>query len=48
MEQYDEGPEGVTSVVLDRSDQIQSAGVENVTLQDDNYNEDGDILLKVW
>ena len=47
-EQYDEGPEGVTSVVLKRSDQIQSVGVENVTLQDENYNEDGDILLKVW
>ena len=47
-EQYDEGQEGVASVVLDRSDQIQSVGVENVTLQDENYNEDGDLLLKVW
>ena len=47
MEQYDEGPEGVTSVVLDRSDQIKSVGVENVTLKDENYNENGDILLKV-
>ena len=47
-EQYDEGQEGVASVVLDRSDQIQSVGVENVTLKDENYNEDGDILLKVW
>jgi len=32
---------------LDRSDQIRSVGVENVTLDDKNYNEDGDILLKV-
>jgi hypothetical protein len=46
-EQYDKCPEGVTSVVLDRSDQIQSVGVENVTLKDENCNEDGDILLKL-
>ena len=30
-----------------RSDQIQSVGVENVTLDDDNYNDAGDILLQV-
>ena len=47
-EQYDERIEGVTSVVLDTSDQIQSVGVENLTLKDVNYNEDGDILLQVW
>ena len=46
-EQYDEGQEGVASVVLDRSDQIQSVGVENVNLKDKNCNEDGDILLKL-
>ena len=46
-EQYDEGQEGVASVVLDRSDQIQSVGVENVNLKDENCNEDGDILLKL-
>jgi hypothetical protein len=47
VEQNDEGPEGVTSVVLGRSDQIQSVGVENDALKDENYNEDGDILLKL-
>ena len=47
MEQFDEGMEGVTTVVLDRSNQIQSVGVENVTLDDDNYNDAGDILLQV-
>eukprot|EP00092_Neocalanus_flemingeri_P027366 GFUD01029681.1.p1 GENE.GFUD01029681.1~~GFUD01029681.1.p1 ORF type:complete len:466 (-),score=158.45 GFUD01029681.1:242-1639(-) len=47
VEQFDEGPEGVTTVVIDRSDQIQSVGVENVTLEDDNYNENGDILLQL-
>ena len=48
VEEYEEGIEGVTAVVLDRSDQIRSVGVENVTLKDKNYNEDGDILLRVW
>ena len=47
VEEYDERPEGVTSVALDRSDQIQSVGVENVNLKDENCNEDGDILLKL-
>ena len=47
MEQFDEGMEGVTTVVLDRSNQIQSVGVANVTLDDDNYNDAGDILLQV-
>ena len=45
VEQYDEGPEGVISVVLDRSEQIKSVGVDNVALKDENYDEDGDILL---
>jgi len=47
VEQYDEGPEGVTDVVLEKSDQIQSVGVENVSLEDNNYNHEGDILLQV-
>jgi len=47
LEKYDEGPEGVASVVLDGRDQIQSVGVENVALKDDNFNDDGDILLQI-
>eukprot|EP00091_Calanus_sinicus_P016573 TRINITY_DN36002_c0_g1_i1.p1 TRINITY_DN36002_c0_g1~~TRINITY_DN36002_c0_g1_i1.p1 ORF type:complete len:162 (+),score=29.12 TRINITY_DN36002_c0_g1_i1:300-785(+) len=47
LDKYDESIEGVTALVLDRSDQIRSVGVENVTLKDENYNEDGDILLRV-
>ena len=47
LEKYDEGPEGVASIVLDGRDQIQSVGVENVALKDDNFNDDGDILLQL-
>jgi len=47
LEKYDVGPEGVASVVLDGRDQIQSVGVENVALKDDNFNDDGDILLQI-
>ena len=46
-EEYGEGIEGVTALELERSDQIQSVGVENVMLKDENYTEYGDILLKV-
>jgi len=47
LEKYDEGPEGVAFVVLDGRDQIQSVGVKNVALKDDNFNDDGDILLQL-
>ena len=47
LEKYDVGPEGVASVVLDGRDQIQSVGVENVALNDGNFNDDGDILLQI-
>jgi len=45
-ESFEEGAEGVTSVVMNKGDQILSVVVENITLSDLHYNDEGDALLQ--
>ena len=47
-ESFEEGAEGVTSVVMNKGDQILSVVVENITLSDLHYNDEGDALLQAW
>lgn len=45
-EKFDEGTQGVTSLLMNKGDQIQSVVVENITLSDIHYNDEGGALLQ--